>query len=126
MCLCILYSNSVKMKSVDTDPLSIMSRLNVTVSLWQRQKREDARTHTHKQIEVFIAPVHLIGMMFGVSAQGNRDTDCAAVLLSHSTIAENNPISISHYNIYQEWKILCLIVNAFNTLQKEQEHYKFV
>ncbi len=22
--------------------------------------------------------------------------------------------------------MLCLIVNAFNTLQKEQEHYKFV
>ncbi len=70
--------------------------------------------------------MHLIGMMFGVSAQGNRDTDCTAVLLSHSTIAENNPISISHYYFYQEWKMLCLIVNAFNTLQKEQEHYKFV
>jgi len=55
-----------------------------------------------------------------------RDTDCTAVLLSHSTIAENNPISISHYYFYQESKMLCLIVNAFNTLQKEQEHYKFV
>lgn len=123
MCLYNLYLNSVKLKSVDADPLSIMSRLNVTVSLWQRQKREE---DTHTQKEVFIALVHLVGMMFGVSAQGNRDTDCTAVMLTHSNIAETNPISTGHYYFYQECKMLCLIVNAFNTLQKEEEYHRFV
>lgn len=91
--------------------------------------RRERRTHTHTERGIYSS------CAFGrydvwslcLGEQRHRLHCCNVNPQQYSrTIAETNPISTGHYYFYQECKMLCLIVNAFNTLQKEEEYHRFV